>query len=126
MSDHNAFPDGWREITEAEFVRSAYFSQVPEKRDYRQMLDSGTRDPAKLDLSGRELYMCATLYSYADKTGIALASEHERGRVRFFAFGCPHEFHGLTVAEERKLGVSYQSLQCGTCGLIVGKPDSSD
>lgn len=123
-SEFNQFPDGWRELTEAQFSRSAFFTYAPERREMRQMHpEPGTNDPARLAGEGERrtagVAMQATLYHFADQTGVALVSEYWRGKVRFFAFGCDHAFEDLDdVHGDRR-------LKCPKCGLVTYRPDSS-
>lgn len=60
--------------------------------------------------------MPATLWHYADRTGVAVVSEYWHGKVRFFAFGCDHDFGAIDA----------ERLRCERCGIVVGRPDSSD
>lgn len=116
MNDFNKFPDGWREITEAQFSRSSFFTQVPERSETRQMHpEPKTADKARLTLDGRTQVMAATLWHYPDRTGVGIVSEYAIGRVRFFLFGCDHDLHAID--DER--------LRCERCQLVVGRPDSS-
>ena len=73
--NYNAFPPGWRELSQVEFAQSMYFHYGPELVEYRQMLPEA--GPV----------VSAHLNWYFDGTGIALVSDHYAGTVRFYAFG---------------------------------------
>lgn len=125
-SEYNTFPPGWREISEKEFAKSAYFSEVPAMRETRQMIESGTKDPAKLFLqNGQPVYMSAVLYHYGDKTGVAIFGDYWSGKVRYFKFGCNHAYRDLQRDEASRLGSFGPSLVCTKCDLVVGRRDSS-
>ena len=112
----NAFPPGWRELTQADFAKSAYFTYSPELVEYRQMYDSGG-----LRVGGQPA-VSAHLNFLHDNTGFAIVNDFWKGTVKFFAFGCDHEFvDGSAEAERRQIRRFYpdNARYCPKCNYLA-------
>ena len=53
------------------------------------------RQVALPDATGREVYVSLVLHHYWDGSGLAYAVDRNVGKVRWFAFGCPHPAHSI-------------------------------
>jgi hypothetical protein len=114
----NDFPPGWREITESEFAKSHYFTYSPILREFRQMFTTERDVPC----------VGAQLYFMHDGTGYSIVNDYWKGKVRFFQFGCFHEWGGSTE-ELKTRGIrlmhSEHASFCKKCGYL-SIVDSSD
>lgn len=100
---YNDFPPGWEEIPEAELARSDFFLYAPDLVEHRQMMGRIDRAPA----------MSATLYFMPRGHGYAMAADFWGQKVRFFRFGCQHEW-GAYTGSEPLYGLSART--CVHCG----------
>lgn len=102
----NDFPPAWRELTEEQFAKSMFFTYTPVMHEFRQMLDrSKPQQPA----------MSATLYHMHDGTGFSIVNDFWAGKVRFYTFGCDHEY-GDASEELRRRGIRlHQGEHAGFC-----------
>ena len=122
---YNDVPPGWREITEAEFVKGPFFSQCVEKTEFRQLVHA--------EIKGERGWWLinAHLYFFHDGTGVALMDDNLAGKLRFFAFGCDHKYREVHGNELQELGFKGlmggcdHALYCDKCKhkMVV---DSSD
>lgn len=123
----NEKPNGWRAITQEEFATSVFFSYMPTAIEFRQV----KQDEKRGNLS---CYM----YYYWNGTGIALASEctytprapSSVTSVKYFAFGCKHEYAELSRDMAHAAGIyhagrCYHVTKCTKCGHVWSY-DSSD
>lgn len=113
-SDYNKVPDGWREITEEQFAQGQFFTYEAEAVEFRQFHPSPIKDE-----KGHPL-LDARLWHYWDGTGIGMMHDFWAGKVRFFAFGCDHDFEH--IRNEGRCLNRYKCKKCGHENLI----DSSD
>lgn len=122
---YNDFPPGWREITQEDFARSIYFTYAPRSVEYRQMLRY---------MDGREhsgKMVDGFLYFFHDGTGFSIINDFWANTVRFYAFGCAHEYAGnsisLEAAKARGITISQHDsvFYCPKCGHLEVH-DSSD
>jgi len=125
----NATPKGWREVTSEEYAGSIAFSHEPQRVEYRQMTRS---EGVQLDT-----VLMGNLEWYYNGTGTCICSVQEpnpkgfgfRPRLRFFLFGCDHEYRGMTQEEQKEHGVQDYAFNthyfCPKCGHIECH-DSSD
>lgn len=90
----NDAPPDFREITEADFSRGPFFSQVFRRIEYRQIMN----------LEGERCALGIQLFFFADATGVGMAHDHRAGKVRYFAFGCAHKYREVHRDEMRALG----------------------
>jgi len=125
-TDYNDAPVGLREITEKEFSSSIMFSQIPDSMEYRQVLIK--RIPGASEDEPHVLSL--TMFWFYDKTGVGMSADSWKGKVRYFAFGCDHDFKQLSPEECRKIGILHMGhcdhiWQCQKCKAITGG-DSSD
>lgn len=102
---YNDPPVNFKEITEKEFAQSQFHSYSPVLIEYRQMIVKEDLSPGKLS-NGRML--SSHLYWFADDTGIAIVSEHHKGKVRYFSFGCNHALGQKTYEP----GKTYTCTKC--------------
>ena len=129
---YNDFPPGWRRITEAEFVGSRYFGYTPQFTEHRQMC----RPPQHMT-EGHMLG--AVLYFFDDGTGVAVEAHRPPHKynekrpvpvVRYYAFGCAHEYREMSMAECKTEEITHNGncwhvFLCEKCGQ-VNAYDSSD
>ena len=117
----NTAPPGMRELTEAEFATSLFFTYLPEQVEYRQF--------AWKDSTGKEYQTSFRLFHMHDGTGFAVTAEYYNHKVRWFHFGCDHDYRGCTDAEIQSnrlyTGRCYHNQICQKCGHIWSY-DSSD
>jgi len=120
----NEAPEGWEEITEKEFVQSDFFIYTWEAFEFKQLdkLADGTH------LEGPILPV--KLFWMNDGTGYGISSDYWKGKIRFFRFGCRHDYRGMGVEECRERGIShfgrcYHVSECRKCGYVHAV-DSSD
>lgn len=111
---YNDAPKGWRQITEAEFARSIFFSHDPQKTETRQIL--------RVEGKQASAMIPARLYWFWDKTGIAIVNDFWKRSVTYYAFGCDHE---LVRAEKSPFPGNPDALRCTKCDFVCGRPDSS-
>lgn len=114
----NEFPPQWREISEKEFVNRGFFHYMAQIIEYRQML-------AK---EKKEKLLCATLF-HMPVPGEGFALAHQAGELRFFAFGCDHQWKELTPLEAREEGVTHfgtfdHVYKCSKCGRTKAEDSS--
>lgn len=100
--------EGWREITEAEFVRSGFFTYCFDAMQFKAV----TLNPKHGQWSTRA-------FLFSDGTGVALVQEYWEGKLRYFAFGCQHDM----LIEN--IGRCLHRHTCRKCG-VVQEIDSSD
>jgi len=126
--DHgNAVPTGFREITAEEFAKSYFFTYDPEATERRQFHPSPVTDA-----TGKSPLCNAILYHYFDGTGIVMMQDYWAGKVRYFAFGCAHEYEhdsqkALDLCRERGITMYRcdHARLCTKCGHLM-VVDSSD
>jgi hypothetical protein len=134
---NNSFPLGWREITPLEFARSKFGTYTPDFEQNRQMHPA--KDEKRQDFltynSYRKIYepqaLCATLYYFWDGTGLAIQTSYYNTEkpLRFFAFGCDHNYREMGDDESRSRGYSVgrclHTTECRKCKHVFAY-DSSD
>ena len=112
---YNDFPPNWREISEAVFAKSAHFTYTPWLTEYRQMLRYLDGRPNAKEMVG------AHLHYQGDGTGYAVVNDFWAGKVRFYAFGCAHEW-GDPSEELKKRGIRLSAMEtasyCKKCGHL--------
>jgi hypothetical protein len=134
---YNDAPPGWREVTEEGFAKSLFDTYDPAMIENRQFVlpeDEG-HDGAT--------YQSVKLFWYYDGTGVAIVTNFwggqryrkddgwEKGQhVRFFLFGCEHEYRELGADECRERGIRHEGMcwhvsLCEKCGHVESR-DSSD
>lgn len=118
--DFNTAPVGFAEITQKEFAQSNFFRYGPEAIEHRQLLN----------VPGEKTMLAVWMYYYHDGTGLALAEDFWAGTIRYFRFGCDHDYRELSPEATRQRGLSHfghcwHTYECQTCGHIEAH-DSSD
>lgn len=134
----NDFPLGWRELTTMEFANSQFRAYSWAWDEYRQMIpETSEKRPAYLTYNKWQkrdvaTTLCARLFFYDDGTGLAIVADgyNDKAPVRFFAFGCEHDYHELSSAECHKRGIYHAGRcwhvnECLTCKHVLSY-DSSD
>lgn len=106
FGSYNDLPPNWREITEAEFVKGKFFSQSPEKTEFRQLTKADIKSEKDTPLVN------AHLYFFHDGTGVALMDDHWAGKLRYFAFGCDHKYREVHGKELQELGFQGGLFAC--------------
>jgi hypothetical protein len=115
----NDFPPNWHEISEAEFAKSSYFTYSPMLREFRQMKNRGDHN---------EPMIGAHLHWMHDNTGFAIVNDFWACKIKFFAFGCKHEFSDPTEelkSRGLKLFACQHAMFCKKCNSL-SIVDSSD
>jgi len=122
---YNDFPPGWVEIGEKDVLNErTFFLYSPEVIEHRQMFAKDERG------IGRGACLTARLYHFHDGTGIAMSEDYDKNVIRWFRFGCVHEWRSVTPQECSKRGIyhaprCYSVSECKKCGHIKSI-DSSD
>ena len=112
--EYNKVPDGWREITEKEFAQGPFFGECAEFYEFRQFHPSPIKSEAKGAL------VDARLWFYHGGHGIGMMHDFWAGKVRYFAFGCDHNW--INIRNEGRCLNRYKCENCGREEVI----DSSD
>lgn len=103
--DYNAAPEGLVEITEDEFVKSDFFVYTPTKIEHRQVLTNN---------KFLELHMFYVDRA-SDKNGFAFSTDYWKGKIRYFRFGCKHEWREYTPTDKPQFKC-YHYTKCTKCG----------
>ena len=122
----NDFPPNWREIDEKTFSQSHFFMYTPKIVEYRQMLERDENGLMKMD----KMCVSAHLYIFEDGVGFAMHSDYWAGKIRFYQFGCQHDYRPVSSDECRNRGIYhggkfFHVSECSKCGYIMAV-DSSD
>jgi len=107
QGDFNEIPAGWREINEGQFAQSMFFTYTPVAHEYRQIFPPG--EPHVLDIK---------MFHMHDGTGFAMYSDYWGKKVRYFAFGCEHEWGGKLTDAEKAITVYNCTSKCKKCGYF--------
>jgi len=123
FGDFNDAPEGWRELTEEQFAKSHFWISNPTHYEFRQICRWSDGTPWDGPM------VSVNLFHMRDKTGYGMSSSHWAGKIRYFQFGCDHDYKGLSQAECRKrdiyhAGHCYHVSECKKCGN-VNSVDSS-
>lgn len=134
----NSFPKGWEEIDEKKLIRETPFSTYSPDfvEPCRQMHPpAGTTDKAYLTWNEHHkrnelVTMQAKMYYFWDGTGVGMVCEYWTSKVRWFRFGCKHDYLELSQAECSKRGIRHYGRcwhvnECSHCKRITSY-DSSD
>jgi len=107
---YNHLYEGWREITECEFTRSGFFNVPIVATQYKQVML-----PSEQEKGSRSI----RAFLFQDGAGVAMSQDYWQGKIRYFAFGCQHEF------KEETIGRCLHQHTCIKCGFVQ-IIDSSD
>lgn len=112
---YNDIPPNLVELSEAEYVRNNYFSYEPVFVEFRQFVFE--------NLSGKKYYHNFRLYYMDEHSGYAVTADYDAGKVRYFRFGCNHEYAELTAQQSADLGIRhfgncYHVYKCTKCDKI--------
>ncbi len=119
----NSLPFGWAEITDRELVKSTpWGTYEPTHQEFRQARLVGN--------NGRECFTGMFLYFFHDDTGVAMVTDYWNApHVRWFRFGCKHQYREMTPAECSAQSITLfrciHAYVCEKCGH-VNVVDSSD
>ena len=102
-------PFGFREITEKEFAQSHFFVYGPDFRQWIQAPIDGNDKPV----------VNVELYWFHTGNGWGLAHDYWAGKVRYFAFGCEHEW-----VERKPHPMHMHTNDCSKCGAVWGYDSS--
>lgn len=105
-------PPNFEEITEEEFSNSGFFIYPIRGVEYRLILSKNLL----WDEGG---YLDVKLFHFSDGTGFGISPNRDSGKVRYFRYGCKHEW--TTATEEdvgRKLFYQEHGRKCEKCGHI--------
>lgn len=108
-------PSNFRRISFEEWQKLRHHLYAPEYIEFRQF-------------EFEERVVSVHLFWYSDKTGWGYNTQ--LGNIKFYRFGCVHEFVELTPDLAREEGVPhfgrcYHVYKCKKCGEILSQ-DSSD
>lgn len=120
--DYNDFPPHWTEINEGAFCISEHFLNRPAMIEFRQMRDK--TDPRKPIISAHLHWQEGLSHGYA------IVPYRAEGKVRFFRFGCPHQWAVTPYEILKSDGVAdilpgLHYYRCKRCSLVWSQ-DSSD
>jgi hypothetical protein len=119
----NDVPEGFREISEKDFVQGDFFRYPFERYEFRQIFKAGL-----MDENGHSMYN-VKLFFLPDGTGVGMMDDHWAGKIRYFAFGCDHQYRDVYGQEAKDLGLmtggSLRAYVCDLCGHKMVQ-DSSD
>lgn len=127
----NSEPVGMREITEAEFAQSEFFTFCPVAIEYRQIIPKRPEGTKGVQVHNKvysiRIYWMNTEPGQAD--GFAMRNDYYEGKVRYYRVGCDHDYKELSVAEARKKGHShfgncYHVTECAHCKRIFAYDSS--
>lgn len=127
----NEAPYGLCEITENEVVtETAFFTYSPQLLEYRQL---STAVLARLGASTVTMkgklrsvflsptsYLAIHCYVMPDSTGVAIARDYAAGRVRWFFFGCDHDYVSKETLEYVGAQAKERGIRFGRCEHAVG------
>jgi hypothetical protein len=115
---YNKAPTGFREITEGDFAQSAFFTYGFMGVEHRQILNWPQPKAPMLH---------AHMYHLHDGTGFAMVNDYWGKKVRYFVFGCEHEWGGELTEAEKSVPVynCTTKYKCKLCGYFQ-QIDSSD
>jgi len=112
----NDFPAGWEPITEAEFAKSEFFNGWV-AMEHRQMFQENKA-------------VHAYLFHFHGGDGIAIENDFWGGKIRYYRFGCKHEYsealgdeHAVEIG--MRLGHCDHAYKCMKCGHFMVQ-NSSD
>ena len=119
---YNFAPLGWREITPKEFAEThLFFSYAPESVETRHICYEYDERGELRSIPAQN----AQMFHFYNGTGYALVHEWQRGGwvVRYFKFGCEHDFAELSPAEAKAEGVEHWGkfchvYKCRKCGFV--------
>lgn len=124
--DNRDVPYNFREVSEEDIVKSTF-------RIYGFIASWWDRIPIDNEYTKTDTY----LFGCFDNTGVAMVFDVRQNKIRWFAFGCQHEYKEMTRKEveeynkdkpyKEKLyqGNCYHNCICTKCGFIFSY-DSSD
>jgi len=128
----NVAPAGWREISQDKFA-ALFFAYSPDHEEYRQIHRTIDGQSCLID----NIFLTTRLYWYRDGTGLAMVNVYSKQtgykhQIRYFAFGCDHQYAERSAAELRERGIHIimtgrciHHYECEKCGH-VHTVDSSD
>lgn len=102
---YNHAPKDWREVSEKEFAQSKFFSYTPSAIEFRQIM---------YDFDGNKIedMLSVHLYLFHDGTGVAMAGDYWKGKVRYFKFGCEHDYKEYSAKYAIDHNLPYESGRC--------------
>lgn len=100
--------DGWREITESQFVKSGFFTFHIQAMQYKSIA-----------IEPQHGQWATRAFLFSDGTGVALVQDYWGGKLRYFAFGCDHDW------QIENIGRCLHKHTCRLCNCTM-EIDSSD
>ena len=105
----NECPENFREITEKEFAKSWFFVYSPNTVEYRQF-------------KFEEKIGSFRLFNFHTGIGFAMTNDYWEGKVRYFQYGCEHNWKEISAKEAREEGIhtgyQFHVNKCTKCGEI--------
>jgi len=101
-------PETWASMSEEDFAKSKFFHYTPSAIGYTQVFKDKDGSPLK------EMLSIHFFWFDFDKTGIAVVSDYWGGKVKYFRFGCDHDFHEVYDGVLR--GRCLHTYECKKCG----------
>lgn len=115
FGNYNDAPPGFKEISESEFAMSDFFQYYPTHIGMKQIIG----------LPNERHMLTVTLYYMPQGNGFGMAYVSEKidykegqrivvepARVRYFRFGCNHQFREYGPEEAKEKGLGYSSGNC--------------
>ena len=127
----NQAPSGLKRISQKQFARGNYLSYNVNRIEYRQMfVENDNRLISNENYSENKHRINATLYFMDDNRGYAMESDYYAGKVRYYIFGCQHNYQSISPQECYKRNIyhggrCYNVFECSKCNYISAV-DSSD
>lgn len=127
----NSEPVGMKELTEAEFAQSEFFTFTPVAVEHRQIIPKRPKHTKGVQTNNQVysllIFWMNTEPGQAD--GFAMRNDYYEGRMRYYRVGCDHDYQELSVAEARKkghmhFGNCYHVTECAHCKRIFAYDSS--
>ena len=102
-----------REVTEEEISRSMLGMYTPEYIGYI----------SNIEHKDYKHYINMHVYIFWDRTGIGMYADYRNRKLRWFKFGCKHDYKELTPSESNAKGIQHFGTfwhvkECRICGFI--------
>jgi len=113
----NKCPDNFREITEAGFAKSWFFTYSPKTVEHRQFKFEGKTGSFHM-------------FNFHTGVGFAISNDYWEGKIRYFQYGCDHNWVEISQKQAIEEGIAHMGYQfhvnkCTKCAEIWSY-DSSD
>jgi len=118
MDMYNYFPENFREISEKEFINFGIILKKVVNTEIREMFKS---IDGSINLGFNNSIRCKLFY-FIDGTGFVIYPDMINMKVRYYLFGCNHDYK---IDNYYYLGKCENIYKCTKCGYVINI-DSSD